>query len=93
MVEVLAFQFNHFFQVLDSELADGAHLCIFLVVVDRFFHLFTAVNFVKRYVFISLLYLLEDPSVLVEPFFSSVSAHHVRAQHCVTGHVAPTPIG
>lgn len=80
MVEVLASELNYHILVLYLHLADCAHLCFLVVVVDC--RIASLVDFIERNLIIVFNDLVEDPCVLLEPLLSRTLAHHIHWCQC-----------
>ena len=76
MVQMLALKLYDLIFVFDRQLANGAHLQLLSVVIDRL--TLSLIDLVEGNLVIVLLYLVEDSCVAVEPLFCCPPAHHVH---------------
>ena len=95
MVKMLALQLDDLVLVFDWQLANGAHLQLLSVVIDRL--TLSLIDLVEGNLVIVLLYLVEYSSIAVEPLLRSPLAHHVhwseRSHGRNTVHRCTLPIG
>ena len=80
MVKVLALELDDLVFVFDWQLANGAHLQLLCVVIDRLS--LSLIDLVEGDLVIVFLYLVEDTSITVEPLLCSLPAHHVHRSQC-----------
>ena len=80
MVQMLAFELNNLFLVLDADLTDGTMLGLLFIMVDGFFP--ASIDLIERNVFFFLFDLVKDSSVTLKPFLCRILTHDIKWGKC-----------